>query len=324
MKLHTRNQLLLVSLQKLPKVLYPLLGVLLLVGSLPASTNAQTSPAGAADLISPPTPASPDAKQAPKKPPSGGASPELIARVTEMVSQMDQAASGKDIQALLSYYGQDFRSDGLKPVDTRQAITGLWAKLQEPVYRTEVESITEQKGQVVVTGTTRLQAVYNAGVALPTTGVVRLSSVVGSVSRFDRTSLKLVAQEIRSERTTITAGTKAPIVNLTIPASVRPNQDFKVEAVLEGPLDEGNPALGGISLTPLNMRTAAVPDSPSLEPLRAGGIFKTAKAPGQSEDQVVTLAFVRASGLVLISQRLRVTNAKPPATMQSSRSGVAQ
>ncbi|MBC8122270.1 MAG: nuclear transport factor 2 family protein [Gemmatimonadaceae bacterium] len=322
MKLHTHIQLLLVSLQKLPKVLYPILGALLVLGSLPTSgANAQTSPAGAADLVSPPAPASAGAKQAPQKPPSGGAAPELIARVTEMVSRMDQAASSKDIQALLGYYGQDFRSDGLKPVDTRQAITGLWAKLQEPVYRTEVESITEQKGQVVVTGTTRLQAVYSPGVALPTMGVVRLSSVVGSVSRFDKTSLKLVAQEIRSERTTITAGTKSPVVNLTIPASVRPGQDFKVEAVLEGPLDEGNPALGGISLIPLNMRTAAVPDSPSLEPLRAGGIFKTAKAPGQSEDQVVTLAFIRTSGLVLISQRLKVTTAKPPTTMQS---GVAQ
>ncbi|BAC90478.1 hypothetical protein [Gloeobacter violaceus] len=234
----------------------------------------------------------------------------ITERVRAIAAQMDASASQENLDSLFANYATSFKSsDGLGYETTRQAVSALWEKLAKPTYQTNVTAVVPEKNRYRVNATTRLQADYKTELGEP----ARLESTVETVSRYEdqKTGLKLVSQEIAAERTTLSIGGKPPQVSLNLPSTVRVGKNFKVEAVLATPLQEA-PALGGIRLTPITTKTATALEAPALEPLRTGGLFKTGQAPSRPEDQAVTLAFVREGGLVLVNQRLKVTETEPP------------
>ncbi len=238
----------------------------------------------------------------------------ITARIKATIERMDTAANSQNSDELFSNYSANFKSkDGLSLDATRKATVGLWAKLSEPAYQTDVTSVVPQaKGGVRVTSTTRVKAGYRN--ELSSKG--QLTSTIESVSQFEeqKGNLKLVSQTVLNERTTISIGDKPPEVKFNIPTTVRAGSSFKVEAILPNSLEEV-PALGGISLTPITGSNLAL-GAPPLQPLRAGGLFKTAQAPIRAEDQSVTLAFVRDGGMLLFNQRLRVSDAAKPASKE--------
>lgn len=236
--------------------------------------------------------------------------------VQATLTRLDEAASRCDVDGMLANYGANFKSkDGLNVEATRRALTSLCTKIDKPMYRSEVRSFKKlSKGLLEVVTTTNMTATYRTELPKP----AQLVSTVESLDRFESVKgvLKLVSQEILAENTTISIGEKPPRVNFNLPTTVKPRQDFKIEAILPTPLQD-NPALGGISLTAINAQTSTKLQLPPLEALRSGGIFKSGQAPSRPEDQSLTLAFVQDGGMILVSQRLRVTNTEPPATNAS-------
>ncbi len=241
------------------------------------------------------------------------------AAVKATLTHLDDTASRCDVEGMLTRYSPNFKSkDGLNIEATRKALTSLCTKIDKPVYRSTVLSFKKlAKGVLEVVATTNMTATYRTELPKP----AQLVSTVESLDRFEAVKgvMKLVGQEILAENTTISIGEKPPRVNLNLPTMVKPGRDFKIEAILPTPLQD-SPALGGISLTPINLQTSTTLQLPTLEALRSGGIFKTGQAPSRQEDQSVTLAFVQDGGMILVSQRLRVTNAEPPTNSLPSKS----
>ncbi|MBC7880899.1 MAG: hypothetical protein H7Y37_06145 [Anaerolineae bacterium] len=239
--------------------------------------------------------------------------------VKATLTHLDETASRCDVDGMLTRYSPNFKSkDGLNVEATRKAFTSLCAKIDKPMYRSEVRSVKKlPKGVLQVVTTTNMTATYRTELPKP----AQLVSTVESLNRFESVKgvLKLVGQEILAENTTISIGEKPPRVNLNLPTMVKPGRDFKIEAILPTPLQD-SPALGGISLTPINAKTSTTLQMPTLEALRSGGIFKTGQAPSRQEDQSLTLAFVQDGGMILVSQRLRVTSAEPPVNSSPSKS----
>lgn len=238
-----------------------------------------------------------------------------LAKVKAVIDKIDEAASRCDVDGVISQYAPGFKSeDGLDVQASRRAFSSLCGRIDKPAYRTEVRSVKKlAKGGLSVTTTTNLTAGYRTDIAKP----AQLIGTIESVNRFveENGTLKLAGQSILSEQTTVTIGEKPPRVDLKLPTTLRPGKEFKVEAVLATPLQDA-PALGGVNLEPIGAQTATGLSTPDLEPLRSGGIFKIGKAPARPGDQLLTLAFVRDGGLLLISQRLKVT--AEPATRKSA------
>jgi hypothetical protein len=237
--------------------------------------------------------------------------------VKATLAHLDDTASRCDVDGMLTRYSPNFKSnDGLNLEATRKALTSLCTKIDKPMYRSSIRSFKKlSKGLLEVVTTTNMTATYRTELPKP----AQLVSTVESLDRFESVKgvMKLMSQEILAENTTISIGEKPPRVNLNLPTMVKPGRDFKIEAILPTPLQD-SPALGGISLTPINAKTSTTLQMPPLEALRSGGIFKSGQAPSRREDQSLTLAFVQDGGMILVSQRLRVTNAEPPTNSSTS------
>jgi hypothetical protein len=111
----------------------------------------------------------------------------------------------------------------------------------------------------------------------------------------------LVSQNIQTERTEIKAGNTPPKVTLTLPSSVKAGKPYELTAILTTPLDE-RPVLGGVT----QFKAGTSGESPVLEGLEAGGLFKRNSVPVTKEDQLLSLGFIQSDGIYFITQRVKV------------------
>ncbi|MGA7952799.1 MAG: hypothetical protein WCA07_04685 [Gloeobacterales cyanobacterium] len=224
----------------------------------------------------------------------------------DLVQQMDQQASEKNMQGVLEFYSKDFKSnDGLNREATAKALESLWKSLEKPQYKTEVTSVTEEGSQALVKAKTSLAGSLKQGDTS-----FALKGETETLSRFERlgpnNAWQLVKQEVLMERSSLTSGKEPPKVSLSLPSQVAAGSTYTVEAVLDKPLRD-SPALGGINQTPLT--ASAIPNmgSVNLNLLSSGGIFASNKVPKIPQDQVVSLGFVNTTGTTFITQRIKVT-----------------
>ncbi|AGY60338.1 hypothetical protein GKIL_4092 [Gloeobacter kilaueensis JS1] len=242
--------------------------------------------------------------------PGQAANEVLEARIRATVEKIDAASNKQDLEALLVNYAPGFRSaDGLTYEATRKAVAALWSKLSQPTYQTNVTAVVPQKNQVRVNATTFLNAGYKSDLGEP--GKLESQVETSSLYEEQQGAFKLVSQRVLAERTKLSIGSNPPQVNLNLPEAVRVGRPFKIEAILPTSLQK-SPALGGIRLSPITARSPGAVEAPALEPLRTGGLFKTGQAPQRPTDQAITLAIVRQGGLLLVNQRLKVTEGEPP------------
>jgi hypothetical protein len=224
----------------------------------------------------------------------------------DLVQQMDQQASEKNMQGVLGFYGKDFKSeDGLNREATAKALESLWKSLEKPQYKTEVLSVTGEGNRALVKAKTSLAGSLKQGDAS-----FALTGETETLSRFERlgsnNAWQLVKQEVLAERSMLTSGKEPPKVSLSLPSKVAAGSTYTVEAVLDKSLRD-SPALGGINQTPLT--ASAIPNvgSVNLNLLSSGGIFASNKAPKSPQDQAVSLGFVNTTGITFITQRVKVT-----------------
>jgi hypothetical protein len=279
-----------------------------------------------------PQPVKPVTPEVPK--PTPQTNPQFQA-VQEQLSRIDAAANSKDIQALMTFYSQEFtNSDGLTRQSLQKSIAQLWQQYPKLTYRTELLEILPSRGKAIeietityATGKTEIQG-----------RLTDLSFMVKSRQRWEED--KLIQQTVLSEQNRVSFGDQPPTIQVRLPDSVRVGQKYTYEAIMQEPIAPDDYILGDIleeTINPstylstakiqfevpsiaeiLNDRIAepASPPSPSatirrfrLRKLRTGGFFKIAQAPKSADDQWLSVVLIRPSGgMTLISQRLQVTN----------------
>ncbi|RMH67555.1 MAG: nuclear transport factor 2 family protein [Cyanobacteria bacterium J003] len=219
--------------------------------------------------------------------------------VQAVVNGLDAAASQKNLDSVLAFYDPEFKTgDGLTLEILRKQLPTFWQPYRDIRYRTTVNRWQQQGSDWVLDISTTIEGTggtsdrpQNIRGNLQATQVIRNG--------------KIIRQDITNEKTTITIGTTPPTVQLSLPQTVRTGEEFSLDAIVQEPI--GNAILlGAASDQPINAQTYANPSPVKLELLSAGGIFKVGRAPQEPGGRWVSVALIRDTGMVLITQRLRV------------------
>jgi hypothetical protein len=202
---------------------------------------------------------------------------------------------------LLSLYGEDFRSsDGLSRNDLGQGLKQFWQRFSEVRYSSEViDSKTSPEG-TLLEALTRI-----TGQGTIDKRPVKLDSQIRS--RYLVQNNRIVRQDILSERTQLRTGTNPPTLEIQLPDKVLTGQSFNFDAIVSEPLDN-DLLVGGYQEEPVSLQALLDPKKAELEPLKAGGVFKVARAPQKPGQLWVTAMVIRKGGITAVSQRLRVVN----------------
>ncbi|WP_099799370.1 nuclear transport factor 2 family protein [Parathermosynechococcus lividus] len=221
--------------------------------------------------------------------------------VQAVVTGLDSAASQKNIDAVMAFYDPSFSTpDGLTAQILRQQLPLFWQPYAEIRYSTRVDRWQQQGEDWVVEVTTTIDGKGGSGDRPQTIrGTLQATQTIRNG--------KILRQDITSEKTTISIGSTPPTVQFSLPQQVRPGEDFTLDAIVQEPI--GNAILlGAASDQPINAQTYTNPGPVKLELLAAGGIFKVGRAPQQPGNRWISVALIRDTGMVLITQRLRVGN----------------
>lgn len=217
-----------------------------------------------------------------------------------LLSQVDKAASNKDMPAVMQFYSSNFRqADGLTRQTLEQALKQLWNDFSTLNYQTEVQSWKrEGNGYLVETVTTITGDQKNSD------RTWNLTSTLRARQRIE--NQQLVQQEVLSEKSQLTSGKNPPKVLIESPEQVKPGQEFSFDAIVQEPLGD-DILLGAAIEEPVQASGLLKPTTVELEVLPAGGLFKVGKAPQKAESRWLSAVLVRFDGMTMVTQRLRVS-----------------
>ncbi len=221
------------------------------------------------------------------------------AQLKTLLSEIDAAANRRNAQSVVEFYSPTFtHSDGLNRQTLQESLSALWKRYPNLNYRTELKS-WKREGNVIVAQT----VTYITGTKKEGDREFKLNSQLESRQRIE--NQKIVSQEILTERSQLTSGTKPPTLKISLPEQVRSGQEFSFDAIVQEPL--GEDLLMGAAL-----EETIKPDgflkvtTVNLEPLNSGGIFKVGRAPNNTEQHWLSAVVVRHDGITMVTQRLRI------------------
>jgi hypothetical protein len=233
------------------------------------------------------------------------AAPPAIAAI---LKQLDTVASRKDLDSTMRFYSPTFsHGDGLDFKTQQQVLKAFWQDTKSIQYQTQINSWkAEPQNRYTLETTTTLRGIRKAADRdMDLTSTVR--------SRLVIKDQKIVSQEILSEQTRMVTGDKPPSVSLSLPDQVNVGQSFSFDAVVKEPL--GDDLLLGSAIEESIAPTQYLqPAAISLEPLSAGGIFKTGQAPQQPTHKWISAVLIKNGGITIVSQRLNVVRPNGSAT----------
>ncbi len=227
-----------------------------------------------------------------------------------LLTQVDAAANQRNVKAVMQFYGANFtHTDGLTRQNMENALTQLWQRYPQLKYQTQLQS-WQNDGQAIVAET-----ITNiTGTQQQDTRNLTLNATIKSQQRYENG--KIVRQEILSERSQLSAGTKPPTVNMNLPQQVRVGQQYNFDAIVQEPL--GDDYLVGAAIEePIQADKYFNPTPVELELLPAGGLFKVGRAPNIAADRWISAVLVRGEGLTIVTQRLPVVGGVNRPTIQA-------
>jgi len=232
----------------------------------------------------------------------------LPSALVEAIAALDTAASRKDLVATLNLYATDFRhGDGLTKKDLERGLQDLWQRFGELAYRTTVESWEKDGDRYRVRTRTEVNGAQTNN---PKADRLTLEGTVVSEQVYQTQaagSWQVVSQQVLAEQTRLTAGDRPPELDWRAPQVIGVGRDFALEAVVREPLNT-DLLLGAVFDEPINNQSFTRDRSLDLQPLRAGGVYRIGRAPFRVGDRWVSAVIVRETGLVIVGQRMRVTD----------------
>lgn len=221
------------------------------------------------------------------------------ATLTNLLTQIDNAANQGNVNGVMKFYSPTFtHGDGLNRKAMEQALTGLWKRYPKLRYTTKLESWKSEGNTIIaetVTSISGLPASSNNNLTLDST-IKSRQKVTGS---------KIVHQDILSERTQLTAGSKPPQVEIKLPQQVKVGEKYSFDAIVQEPLGEDF-LLGTAMEEPIQSNKLVNPTVANLEFLNAGGLFKVGRAPSTPGAQWVSAVIRRGEDMTIVTQRLQV------------------
>lgn len=219
--------------------------------------------------------------------------------LTEVVSQLEKAANEKDLEEVLEFYSSDFSSsDGLTRSSLSRALSQMWKTYPRMRYTTEINSWNDDGNELVAETTTKIRGVQNNRGR-----IVRFDSILRSRQYFQ--DQKLVRQEVLSEQTKLSSGDNPPAVNINAPEAVEIGEKYNFDVVVTEPLED-RVLLGAVTEDRTSSDLYLNPTALELEPLPAGGIYKTVTAPLLPDSNWLSAIVVRGDGLTMVTHRVKV------------------
>ncbi len=217
-----------------------------------------------------------------------------------LFSQIDTAASSKNLPAVIQLYSSNFnQTDGLTRQTLEQALKQLWNRFSTLNYQTQVQSWKREGNSYLVETVTLI-----TGEQKNSDRTWNLTSTLRAVQRIE--NQKLVQQEVLSEKSQLTSGKNPPQVQIEAPEQVKPGQEFSFDAIVQEPL--GSDILLGAAIEePVQVSGLLNPTTVALEILPAGGLFKVGKSAQKPESRWLSAVLVRFDGITMVTQRLRVS-----------------
>lgn len=219
--------------------------------------------------------------------------------VNNLLTQVDAAASQGDVKKVMQFYSPTFvHGDGLNYQTQEKALTTLWQRYPKLQYSTKVQSCKSEGNVVIVETVTNIK-----GLPGNNSNNLTLNATIASRQRIS--GAKIVRQDILSERTLITSGTKPPQVDIKLPQQVKVGQQYSFDAIVQEPL--GDDFLLGTALEePIQANKYLNPTPVDLQSLSSGGLFKIGRAPSTPGSQWISAVILRGNGVTMITQRLQV------------------
>jgi hypothetical protein len=215
------------------------------------------------------------------------------------LAQLDAAANSRNLATVLTFYSPKFtHGDGLNRETLEQSLNLLWKQFPTLSYKTVLKSWQPSGSGLVAETLTTITGTQTLG-----DREFRLESTLQSKQQFQ--DQKIVRQDILSERSQLTSGTKPPTLQINLPAQVMVGQDFVLDAIVQEPLGD-DLMLGTAIEEPIKPGAYLNPTKINLEALNSGGIFKIGRAPLTPDNRWISAVVVRQDGITMVTQRLRV------------------
>jgi hypothetical protein len=221
------------------------------------------------------------------------------ATLTNLLTQIDNAANQGNVNGVMKFYSPTFtHGDGLNRKAMEQALTGLWKRYPKLRYTTKLESWKSEGNTIIADTVTTISG-------LPASGNNNLTLYSTIKSRQKVTGSKIVQQDILSERTQLTSGSKPPQVEIKLPQQVKVGEKYSFDAIVKEPLGEDF-LLGTAIEEPIQGNKLLNPTIANLEFLNSGGLFKIGRAPTTPGPQWISAVIRRGEDMTIITQRLQV------------------
>lgn len=221
------------------------------------------------------------------------------AEVKNLLTKIDAAANQGNVKGVIQFFSPNFtHGDGLNRQNMEKALTGLWQRYPQLKYNTQLQSWKPEGNAIIAETVTNI-----TGTPSPQSDNLTLNTTIKSRQRI--MNGKIVHQDILSERTQLTSGTKPPRVEFKLPQQVKVGQQYSLDAIVQEPLGDDY-LLGAALEEPIKADKYLKPTTVDLELLSSGGIFKIGRAPSTPGHQWVSAVIMGDDGMTMITQRLQV------------------
>lgn len=222
------------------------------------------------------------------------------AEVQQLLSDLETAASSRNLDAVMAFYSESFDSDtGFDYAQLRQTLETLWQHYPDLTYDIELLS---------------WQAAGPGGYTLETR-----TTVTGNQTRPDRT-LTLTAditsrqrlengqiayQETLSETSRLVSGDSPPNLQVQLPTSLTPGQPYSFDTIVVEPIEERS--LMGVAVEEgVTAEDFFEPRPVVFDILSSGGLYKVGTAPAEPDSRWVSTVVIREDGMVVETRRVRI------------------
>ncbi|MCW5315767.1 nuclear transport factor 2 family protein [Nostoc sp. KVJ3] len=219
--------------------------------------------------------------------------------LTNLLTQVDAAASRGDVKGVLQFYSPSFtHGDGLNIQTLEKSLISLWQRYPKLQYSTKLLSSKSEGNGIIAETETKI-----TGLPSGNGNNLALNATIKSRQRIENG--KIVRQDILAERTLLTSGSKPPQIDFKLPQQLLVGQKYNFDAIVQEPL--GDDFLLGTALEePIQPEKFLNPTPVDLELLTSGGLFKTGQAPSTPGSQWLSAVILRGNGMTMVTQRLQI------------------
>lgn len=222
------------------------------------------------------------------------------AEVQRVLSELEAAASDRNLDAVMAFYSESFSSDtGFDYAQLRQTLETLWQQYPDITY--DIELLSWQAD-----GPDRYSLETRTTVTGTQTRPDRTLTLTADItSRQQLAAGKIAYQEILSETSRLVSGANPPTLQVQLPATLKPGQAYSFDTIVVEPL-EGRSLMGVAAEEGVTAEDFFEPRPVVFDLLSSGGLYKTGTAPAEPDNRWVSTVVIREDGMVVETRRVRV------------------